>query len=65
MLDILLSTLKNEPMERMLPKDPTEPTEKAEPREPIGINEFVDHKLSTEFFEPTLMTELSFFMSST
>ncbi|BAU99776.1 Uncharacterized protein AUMI_112340 [Aurantimicrobium minutum] len=63
-LDIMLSTLRNEPIERMLPKDPIEPIEKAEPREPMDINEFVDHKLSTEFFDPTLMTEFSFSMAS-
>ena len=59
-LDIMLSTLRNEPIERMLPKDPMDPIEKADPREPMDINEFVDHKLNTEFFEPTLITEFSF-----
>jgi hypothetical protein len=44
----------------MLPKEPMEPMEKAEPREPIDMNELVDHRLKTEFFEPTLMTEFSF-----
>jgi hypothetical protein len=59
-LDIMLSTLRKEPTERMLPKEPMEPMEKAEPREPIDMNELVDHRLKTEFFEPTLMTEFSF-----
>jgi hypothetical protein len=64
MLDMMLSTLKNEPTDKMLPKDPIEPIEKADPREPIDMNEFVDHKLRTEFLEPILLMEFSFCMVS-
>lgn len=60
MLDIMLSTLRKEPTEKMLPNDPMDPIEKAEPREPIDINELVDHKLRTELVEPMLLMELSF-----
>lgn len=60
MLDMMLSTLRNEPTDKMLPKDPIDPIEKAEPREPIDINELVDHKLSTELVEPMLLMELVF-----
>lgn len=58
-LDMMLRTLRKEPTDKMLPKDPIDPIEKAEPREPIDINEFVDHKLNTEFFEPMLLMEFS------
>ena len=64
MLDIMLSTLRNEPTDKMLPKDPIDPMEKAEPREPIDINELVDHKLSTELVEPMLLMEFLFAMPS-
>jgi hypothetical protein len=64
MLDMMLSTLRNEPTDKMLPKDPIDPIEKAEPREPIDINELVDHKLSTELVEPMLLMELLFAMTS-
>jgi hypothetical protein len=57
-LDMMLTTLKNEPMEKMLPKEPMEPTEKAEPLEPIERIEFSDHRLNTEFFDPTLRIEV-------
>ena len=40
--DITLRTLTNEPIERMLPKEPTEPTEKADPVEPIDMKEFFE-----------------------
>lgn len=53
-LDIMLSTLRNEPIEKILPKEPMEPTEKAEPLEPIDKIEFSDHTLNTEFVEPIL-----------
>ena len=64
MLDMMLSTLRNEPTDKMLPKDPIDPIEKAEPLEPIDINELVDHKLSTELVEPMLLMELLFAMTS-
>ena len=64
MLDIMLSTLRNEPTDKMLPKDPIDPIEKAEPREPIDIKELVDHKLSTELVEPMLLMEFLFAMPS-
>jgi hypothetical protein len=57
-LDMMLSTLKKEPTERMLPKDPMEPMEKAEPLEPMLIKELCDHKLNTELVEPLLKMEL-------
>ena len=56
----MLSTLRNDPMEKTLPKEPIEPTEKAEPLEPIDINELDDHRLNTEFLEPILFIEFSF-----
>lgn len=55
---MMLNTLRNEPIDKMLPKDPIEPIENADPRDPIDINELVDHRLNTEFLEPTLMMEL-------
>jgi hypothetical protein len=55
---MMLKTLRNEPTEKMLPKDPIDPIEKADPREPIDINELVDHRLKTEFLEPMLLMEL-------
>lgn len=64
MLDIMLSTLRNEPTDKMLPNEPMEPIEKAEPLDPIDINELVDHKLKTEFLEPMLLIEFSFSMTS-
>ena len=64
MLDIMLSTLRNEPTDKMLPKDPIDPIEKAEPRDPIDINELVDHKLRTELVEPMLLMEFLFAMTS-
>jgi hypothetical protein len=64
MLDMMLSTLKNEPNDKMLPKDPIEPIEKADPFDPIDMKEFVDHRLRTEFFEPMLLMEFSFCMAS-
>jgi hypothetical protein len=64
MLDIMLSTLKNEPTDKMLPNDPMDPIENADPLEPMDINELVDHKLNTEFLEPMLLMEFSFCMTS-
>ena len=64
MLVIMLSTLRNEPTDKMLPKEPIDPIENADPREPIDINELVDHKLKTEFLEPMLLMEFSFCMTS-
>ena len=60
MLDMMLSTLRNEPTDKMLPKDPIDPIEKAEPLEPIDIYELVDHKLRTELVEPMHLMVLSF-----
>ncbi len=51
---MMLTTLKNEPIEKMLPKEPIEPTEKADPLDPIDKIEFSDHRLNTEFVEPML-----------
>jgi len=62
-LDMMLKTLRNEPTEKMLPKDPIEPIEKADPLDPIDINELVDHRLKTEFLEPMLLMEFSFCMT--
>ena len=64
MLDIMVSTLRKEPTDKMLPNEPIEPIENAEPLEPIDINELVDHKLKTEFLEPMLLIEFSFSMTS-
>jgi len=64
MLDMMLNTLRNEPTDKMLPKEPIDPIENAEPLDPIDINELVDHKLSTEFFEPILLIEFSFSITS-
>lgn len=64
MLDMMLSTLRNEPTDKMLPKEPIEPIEKADPFDPIDMNELVDHRLKTEFLEPMLLMEFSFCMSS-
>jgi hypothetical protein len=63
MLDMMLNTLRNEPTDRMLPKELMDPIEKAEPLDPIDINELVDHKLKTEFLEPMLLIEFSFSMT--
>lgn len=60
----MLRTLRNEPTDKMLPKDPIEPIENAEPLDPIDINELVDHRLRTEFLEPILLIEFSFSMTS-
>jgi hypothetical protein len=57
-LDMMLSTLKNEPTERMLPKEPIDPIENAEPLEPMLIKELCDHRLNTELVEPLLKMEL-------
>lgn len=61
---MMLSTLRNEPTDKILPNDPMDPIENAEPLEPIDINELVDHRLKTEFLEPMLLIELSFSMTS-
>ena len=57
--DMMLSTLTNDPTQRMLPKDPMDPIENADPLEPMDIKELWLHKLKTEFVEPTLNTEVS------
>lgn len=63
-LDIMLSTLRNDPTENTLPNEPIDPIENAEPLEPMDINELVDQRLSTEFLEPMLLIEFSLSISS-
>ena len=58
-LDMMLNTLKKDPIEKMLPKEPIEPIENADPLEPMDRKELVDHKDNTEFFEPILKIEFS------
>ena len=61
-LDMMLTALTNDATERMLPNEPMDATDSADPLEPMERTEFSDHRLSTEFLEPILKIELSFFM---
>jgi len=49
-----LATLRNDPTDSRLPKEPTDPTEKADPWDPIDMTESREATLSNEFDEPML-----------
>lgn len=54
---MMLTALKNEPMESTEPKEPTEPMDRAEPLDPIDRIEFFDRMDSSDPEEPMLHFE--------
>ena len=53
-LDMMLRTLRNEPIENMLPNDPIDPIENIDPTDPIDMNEFLQPIHSTELVDAML-----------
>jgi hypothetical protein len=62
--DMMPSTLRNEPIEKIEPNDPIDPMENAEPRDPIERTEFFDQRLSTEFSDLYDITDRLFMMGA-
>jgi len=55
--DMILSTLKNEPIASTLPNEPIDPIEKIDPTEPIDMNEFLHPIHKMELVEAMLHLE--------
>jgi len=52
--DMMLTALRNEPIDRILPNEPIEPIEKIDPTEPIDMNEFLQPIHKNELVEAML-----------
>ncbi len=52
--DMILTALRNEPIEKKLPHDPIDPIEKTDPTEPIDMNEFLQPIHKNELVEAIL-----------
>ena len=55
---MMLTALRNEPIDKMLPNEPIEPIEKIDPTEPIDMNEFLQPMHKNEFVEAILHLEV-------